>query len=429
VVQPLLSDMDQSPSIRFVGGDVDSHEANRIYALSFETEAIDHFISHSWSAGGFWKWLALCELFHSKFAVGFSLAWWLASACVAIGTRLATGLVVPFAFAVVVHVITPAGVLLFSLAQGHKSFGSTCFLDKLCVHQVDNELKTAGMNSMGDCLQASRHLTILWSDDYFERLWCVFEIAAFAHSMRESEKSIEFKPLWIPPFLVGLTACNVLVVMGCAMLLGSPLFYTNFMVLGESLGLAVVWAVCTIVPGLFICSLTRRKLRRVQSLLEWIATFRIDQTKVTDERDRRVLYRQIRRMFGSLTDFEEYVRTDFRETVLSAVGRPGATRYEWAFIMYMPYAWFATVDTTSMLPEGITAQLGSANVVKYLSINYGYYISHWCVVGPLVLRGLSLGQYYSRSLSATPALVLDVILYQLLSFSLNWALIIVVLSV
>eukprot|EP00416_Gambierdiscus_australes_P026814 CAMPEP_0171082616 /NCGR_PEP_ID=MMETSP0766_2-20121228/17218_1 /TAXON_ID=439317 /ORGANISM="Gambierdiscus australes, Strain CAWD 149" /LENGTH=103 /DNA_ID=CAMNT_0011539991 /DNA_START=11 /DNA_END=322 /DNA_ORIENTATION=+ len=96
--------------------------------------------------------------------------------------------------------------------------------------------------------------------------------------------------------------------------------------------------------------------------------------------------------------------------------------------MYMPYAWFATVDTISMLPEGIIAQLGSANVAKYFYINYTFYICQWCIVGPLVLRGLSLGQYLSCSLSAAPALLLDVILFQLLSFLLNWVLSIVVVG-
>jgi len=421
---PLLTNVDApflpSPSIKNIGRDVGSCEASRIYELSFETKVIDRFISHSWSAGWFWKWFALCDLFHRKFAVGFTLVWWLTSALTGVGVRLSTGRIEPYAISVAVHILTPAGVLLYTLTHGLRSMGSTCFLDKLCVHQSDDELKLAGMSSMSDCLKVSQNLTILWSDDYFERLWCVFELAVFAHSMKGSDKRIEFTPLWVPPFVFGFMACNILVVIGLAVVLRSPLFYGALVTLGEVIAYTMVWCVANFVPAIFISSLTRRKLKRVQSMLKWMASFTLDKTKVTDESDRRVLYKQIRRMFGSTANFEEYVRTDFRKAVVNAVGRPGATHYQWAIIIFMPYAWFAAVDTTSMLPEGVIVQVGSTNVVKYCYVNYAYYFSEWCIVGPLLLRGLSFGQYLTSSLSTAPALVFDILLYQLMSFVLNW---------
>eukprot|EP00613_Pedinella_sp_CCMP2098_P064436 CAMPEP_0171986880 /NCGR_PEP_ID=MMETSP0993-20121228/275098_1 /TAXON_ID=483369 /ORGANISM="non described non described, Strain CCMP2098" /LENGTH=809 /DNA_ID=CAMNT_0012639801 /DNA_START=51 /DNA_END=2479 /DNA_ORIENTATION=- len=53
------------------------------------------------------------------------------------------------------------------------------FFDKLSIHQTDPSLKPAGIRSLGGFLKLSNRFVILWHSDYFTRLWCIYELAAF----------------------------------------------------------------------------------------------------------------------------------------------------------------------------------------------------------------------------------------------------------
>jgi len=419
---PLLSRVrrrGRKPSLASIGVGVSREEAERLYALSFETANIERFISHSWSAARLGKWLALCDVLHRHLAIGSALLWWLVTTLLAVSVRFVTGQPRPYPLAIITFVLMPAWLLFFLLVQNLEVVGSTCYLDKLCVHQFDDKLKLEGISALGDGLQVSRRLTILWSGDYFTRLWCIFEIAVFVASLKgdAANRRIEFQPLWLPPFLLGLLACNVLVVLGSAMLEGSPVFSALMFALGPYAGIGAFWVIANTVPALFICFLMRRKSLAVQSMLEGLLSFELDNTKATVESDRLLVYEQIRVLFGSTEEFEEYVRTEFHEAVTQAVGRPRLG--EWAIVIFMPYAWFATVEVASISREAVEAQAGRSGFADFVFTSYCFHLSQWCIVYPAVLRGLNLAQHLSRSVTGCPALILDVVVYQSLNFVLN----------
>merc|ERR1719464_310770 len=53
------------------------------------------------------------------------------------------------------------------------------FVDKFCIDQQNADRKIAAIHRLGGLLHHSRRLVILWTPQYFERLWCTFEIASW----------------------------------------------------------------------------------------------------------------------------------------------------------------------------------------------------------------------------------------------------------
>ena len=49
-------------------------------------------------------------------------------------------------------------------------------------------MKQEGIRSLGLFLRRSRKMFILWSPEYFTRLWCCFEVAAFDQALREDKR-------------------------------------------------------------------------------------------------------------------------------------------------------------------------------------------------------------------------------------------------
>ncbi|KAF4697327.1 hypothetical protein FOZ63_012963, partial [Perkinsus olseni] len=61
------------------------------------------------------------------------------------------------------------------------------FLDKCCIPQKDPVAKSYGISRLADYLHASDKLLILWSPDYLDRLWCVYELAVFLQTHDEDD--------------------------------------------------------------------------------------------------------------------------------------------------------------------------------------------------------------------------------------------------
>mmetsp|Transcript_96875 Transcript_96875/g.172421 ORF Transcript_96875/g.172421 Transcript_96875/m.172421 type:complete len:638 (+) Transcript_96875:110-2023(+) len=174
-----------------------------LFGLSEKVDSLDDFLSHDWESPGWLKFLTLC-LFYNKVpacigavAVGAAiLAVQLVGVTVeylepetsggASSTRLCT-IVCPMVYVT---------LLLFwqSLRRRLGRRKRIVFVDKMCVNQADEAMKSEGIRSLGGFLRKSSRLVVLWSPRYFTRLWCIYEIACWLRQGR-SYKSLRFLPL------------------------------------------------------------------------------------------------------------------------------------------------------------------------------------------------------------------------------------------
>eukprot|EP00438_Fugacium_kawagutii_P019127 Skav231198 [mRNA] locus=scaffold2432:50174:50674:+ [translate_table: standard] len=131
----------------------------------------DKFLSHDWSTSQWLKFIALLIHFNCRAA---AVACLIASLCAALCTSLG---ILPMRAAMVG---TGYGVFFFFLMYwqsirrlAHKPI--IVFFDKLCISQDQEEVKMKSIYGLASFLDRSRELVILWSNTYFQRLWCTYE--------------------------------------------------------------------------------------------------------------------------------------------------------------------------------------------------------------------------------------------------------------
>eukprot|EP00929_Paragymnodinium_shiwhaense_P109940 TRINITY_DN7656_c0_g1_i2.p1 TRINITY_DN7656_c0_g1~~TRINITY_DN7656_c0_g1_i2.p1 ORF type:complete len:654 (+),score=15.85 TRINITY_DN7656_c0_g1_i2:76-2037(+) len=149
------------------------------YNCSTPVHEMDDFISHDWGTPRMQKVLSLYFLYNGRIAI-------LSSSALALPLGFLGNLPEVPAFPGNFAKIVCPLVYFLMLFFGHHLSGllgrsKQVFLDKLCIHQVDEARKTAGILSLAGFLRSSKRLVVLWSPRYFSRLWCTYELAAWAY--------------------------------------------------------------------------------------------------------------------------------------------------------------------------------------------------------------------------------------------------------
>ena len=143
-------------------GKVEAQEAHR---LSWPCERIAQFWSHSWHGSLWAKVLTLLLVQNGTAAVCCGTL-----ACIVHGflwRELAPDL--RGADDPLITVFSMAcGILVAALTLLLWSSGKTVFVDQLCIHQKDAQLKLEGVLSMGGFLKASESCLVCWDDSYSE---------------------------------------------------------------------------------------------------------------------------------------------------------------------------------------------------------------------------------------------------------------------
>jgi len=175
--------------------------ADDAYAKSFPVDELDIFLSHSWHTWWLLKYLTLLYWFNSIPAITVALSSStiymllnhqkaspdVRNAVVITPWAQAIGLVSFWVTMLTWHHITA----LLKIAP-------TMFLDKVCIHQTDADLKVKGIKSIGAILANSKLMLVAWDTSYFERLWCTYEMSAFRKGNPEGR--IKVLPVILGPF-------------------------------------------------------------------------------------------------------------------------------------------------------------------------------------------------------------------------------------
>ena len=367
-----------------------SQGIDKAFALSQECEKLGYFISHSWSASWLSKFITLAFHFNFWFAVVVSLVF--------IGTFLVVGLVCvhhstwntirdsvnPSLIFVAIGFLTFVPALLFgsemmSCIPFRSSNRTRCFLDKCCINQTDPVLKRRGIEALGGFLARSEVLLILWSPDYFMRLWCAYEVAVY---MSLAEDGMKRRVVMIPLELVHFA----MLVFGLDLII--QVVSVNFFFQGPD-GMPE-WA--TQVTAIAIASLFAAfsyffayRWQMDQAFLrKQLADFSLSQVECSDPSDRPLVLRDIAQRYSTLEKstsatrsvatsedqaptrepspypsrqtssvlppsssaglraFEEYVRTNLQEPIEKALGTHHCVLpYKFLLTMSLPAVWAA----------------------------------------------------------------------------------------
>lgn len=190
-----------------------------------EVDYVDDYLTHDWGSSRWPKFLTLCFLYNGSPALVASFAFLvLVTACRCskilpdciffeyrivqvdkqeyhVERGVMCTVLVPFVF-----------VFFFFYWDRLRNLvlrPRTVFVDKLCVQQSDCEMKICSVMGLSAYIHRADNMVVLWSPRMFTRLWCTFEVFAWLHLEKPSDK-IWFMPTSQPSVVLSGFALNLL---------------------------------------------------------------------------------------------------------------------------------------------------------------------------------------------------------------------------
>ncbi|CAE7529101.1 unnamed protein product [Symbiodinium sp. CCMP2592] len=286
------------------------------YGLSKQAGEIQAFWSHSWQGPPWKKILALIFLYNSTAASVLSTA---AAVCV---IPLYVFQVLPsFVSSSVWCSLVGSVTYLLTLFFWRRP-SQTAFVDRCCIHQSDPRLKAEGVFSLGAIIKSSEQLVVLWDWSYAQRLWCIFEMAAFLHTHKGQER-VRIQPTIFGPLLLSTSLSFMLLNLG---ILGM------YNVAGQNSFMIFVLVTIFFSSLIFapLASWPRQYFREVGHIRTQIVDFSIEKSEAyccsvghKDPHtgtpmpcDRKIIQECVIRWFGSIGAFHDRVRGDVQQALL-----------------------------------------------------------------------------------------------------------------
>eukprot|EP00913_Durusdinium_trenchii_P002151 g1986.t2 len=215
------------------------------------------------------------------------------------------------------------------------------FFDRMCISEHDSRLKMEAIVSLAGILKRSQEMLVLWDESWSDRLWCLFELAAFVKSRGSAQK------LMIRPTFIGPCSIATFLTTAFAMV---PLTTLPERIGGE--GLIVTAAVGMLLFGgitMYFCAHAFRSyFRAVDDLKKKMQNISLDHCRSSccdsdhqseDGRSMMMIIKEcVKIWFGSQEDFEYLVKTDVLDALLSELQRKSFTT-TWSLCVATPLLW------------------------------------------------------------------------------------------
>ncbi|CAE7941780.1 unnamed protein product [Symbiodinium necroappetens] len=275
-------------------------------------ENVDVFISHSWSADRWEKYLAVCYFLNLGLAAKAMTAWLVVVAGIMLAVP-APSIHMMFVFSLDVPVVTFILVFFFGQHLTCGVWGPRFWVDRLCVDQTDETTKSAGIAALPTFVANSSQMLVLWDKSYYERLWCNFEVSIFVKS--HDLKSLRLLPLWLAPWMLTTMLLSYISARLLAVftelgdpgnLMKSAVGANPFAILLHRLREYVVDGqvfALFYLPSIMIGVVAfQKKLDGHQNMLESMDSFDVRHAKCAEEQDRNVIEAQVAELFDGLED-------------------------------------------------------------------------------------------------------------------------------
>jgi len=168
-----------------------------LFQLSQPVQSIDTFLSHDWRTSRWMKLMVLLLVFNSQAAAVTSLV-----VSIAVGLAEASGVASDVSLFFPCYWLYLLVLCFWQRISGLCRRQTMVFLDKLCIHQKDDKMKEKGILGLGAFVRRSDNLLVLWSKNYFNRLWCAYEMGCF---LSRERGQVEILPVNVA-YLLFLTA-------------------------------------------------------------------------------------------------------------------------------------------------------------------------------------------------------------------------------
>jgi len=431
------------------------------YGRAFQTDGLDYFISHVWGSAWWTKGLSLLFYTNAAVAVNYAIVMWLIMIAYCMwfvnpipgqfdglgGLNLLFYLVhlpaLSFFFGVVFgHRVSDAFLSARQkVARGWRAAVAACtklvlrrrgdeedssayfplahfaggqrwWLDKLCIHQTHKETKTLGVTAMPAFVAIANQMVILWSEDYFERLWCCAEVATFT-AVKGSTANLVFLPLWLPTWVL----CTMLADMLAATLwdrlawlfpwsaslvqnqFGNHLSTAWGVALGSGLGGALSIGISYLPASVANFLGFRQKVRTHRTMITQMKSFSLLKAKCSVESDRAIVEAHVGRLFlhdedggdsnsyrlpewstvpeaqkkAAIVAFDEYVRVELLRSVSAHLGHVSDISFPLAMLAFLPLNCESAADILDCdggkCTESATAQGYGLNPALFMTGN------------------------------------------------------------
>eukprot|EP00927_Polykrikos_kofoidii_P071147 TRINITY_DN6746_c0_g2_i2.p1 TRINITY_DN6746_c0_g2~~TRINITY_DN6746_c0_g2_i2.p1 ORF type:complete len:434 (+),score=44.42 TRINITY_DN6746_c0_g2_i2:44-1345(+) len=311
--------------------------SSQTYSLSFVVDGLNAFISHNWSVARYKKVLTLCLHYNFNLAATISL----------VLTGVLGGLLGDLRKTSAFPVFC---VLLIFIRRFLSLVGHQCpivFLDKTCICQDDAEIQRQGILKLGAFIAKSDKMLILYTDVYLQKLWTVYEVAAFL-STRDI-KDLE---------VVSVHYCTaVLYVFAGAFAFN----LTASLEIFANKGGYMRFFFC------FVFIMQRRRFRDRERVTSRLSEFRVQSCKCAVENDRPLVYRNISDLMKATNAVDENATRDealaaFNSLVSTKLPRVflaagNGIAYKHVVFLTMPYVYNPAESLRSLRAALVTVPL------------------------------------------------------------------------